>query len=68
MTLNLQYDTIGKSFVQQYYMMFDDATQRANLVNLYSVSWFSLYIYLISLNLYNLLFSITNMGIPDVLS
>lgn len=36
MTLNPQYETIGKSFVQQYYMMFDDPLQRANLVNLYS--------------------------------
>lgn len=43
MTLNPQYETIGKSFVQQYYMMFDDPLQRANLANLYSVSLWNMH-------------------------
>lgn len=38
MALNPQYEDIGKGFVQQYYMIFDDAAQRPNLVNLYNVS------------------------------
>ena len=38
MALNPNYDQIGKAFTQQYYAMFDDATQRANLINLYNVS------------------------------
>ncbi|XP_003744829.1 probable nuclear transport factor 2 isoform X2 [Galendromus occidentalis] len=33
--INPQYDTIGKSFIQQYYAFFDDAAQRANLANFY---------------------------------
>ncbi|XP_028129237.1 probable nuclear transport factor 2 [Diabrotica virgifera virgifera] len=37
MAINLQYDAIGKSFVQQYYMLFDDPNQRPNLVNMYNV-------------------------------
>jgi len=36
MALNLQYEEIGKGFVQQYYAIFDDPTQRPNLVNLYN--------------------------------
>jgi len=36
MTLNPNYDQIGKAFTQQYYAMFDDATQRAGLINLYN--------------------------------
>jgi len=40
MALNLQYEEIGKGFVQQYYAMFDDLNQRPGLVNLYSVSMF----------------------------
>jgi len=36
MTLNPNYDQIGKAFTQQYYAMFDDAAQRAGLVNLYN--------------------------------
>merc|ERR1711976_464838 len=36
MALNPNYDQIGKAFTQQYYAMFDDATQRANLINLYN--------------------------------
>jgi len=36
MTLNPQYETIGKSFVQQYYAMFDDPLQRPNLAQLYN--------------------------------
>ncbi|KAL1488491.1 hypothetical protein ABEB36_014958 [Hypothenemus hampei] len=37
MALNLQYEAIGKGFVQQYYAMFDDPSQRQNLVNMYNV-------------------------------
>lgn len=37
-SLNLQYEEIGKTFVQQYYTLFDDPDQRANLVHLYNVS------------------------------
>ena len=36
MALNPQYDAIGKAFVQQYYTLFDDANQRANLSQLYN--------------------------------
>ncbi|XP_063972628.1 probable nuclear transport factor 2 [Diachasmimorpha longicaudata] len=36
MALNLAYDDIGKGFVQQYYGLFDDAVQRATLVNMYN--------------------------------
>jgi len=36
MALNPQYEDIGKGFVQQYYAIFDDPTQRPNLVNLYN--------------------------------
>lgn len=38
MALNPAYEAIGKTFVQQYYALFDDVTQRPNLVNLYNVS------------------------------
>ena len=38
MALNPQYDAIGKAFVQQYYMLFDDAAQRHQLSALYNVS------------------------------
>lgn len=38
MALNPQYEDIGKGFVQQYYALFDDPLQRANVVNFYSVS------------------------------
>ncbi|KOB71516.1 putative nuclear transport factor 2 [Operophtera brumata] len=37
MALNPQYDAIGKGFVQQYYILFDDPAQRPNLVNMYNV-------------------------------
>ncbi|ENN74991.1 hypothetical protein HUJ04_000102 [Dendroctonus ponderosae] len=37
MTLNLQYEAIGKGFVQQYYALFDDPNQRRNLANMYNV-------------------------------
>ncbi|CAH1957854.1 unnamed protein product [Acanthoscelides obtectus] len=37
MALNPQYEAIGKGFVQQYYALFDDPTQRQNLVNMYNV-------------------------------
>jgi len=36
MALNPQYDAIGQAFAQQYYSIFDDATQRANLINFYN--------------------------------
>ncbi|XP_066145030.1 probable nuclear transport factor 2 isoform X1 [Euwallacea fornicatus] len=36
MSLNLQYEAIGKGFVQQYYAMFDDPAQRRNLANMYN--------------------------------
>merc|ERR1712110_1041424 len=36
MALNPNYDQIGKAFTQQYYSMFDDPAQRANLINLYN--------------------------------
>lgn len=36
MSLNPQYDTIGRTFVQQYYVFFDDPAQRANLANFYN--------------------------------
>ncbi|XP_023220501.1 probable nuclear transport factor 2 [Centruroides vittatus] len=36
MSLNPQFDTIGRSFVNQYYLMFDDPAQRANLANFYN--------------------------------
>lgn len=38
MALNPMYDDIGKGFVQQYYAMFDDPVQRANVVNFYSAT------------------------------
>lgn len=44
MALNPQYDAIGKGFVQQYYTLFDDPAQRPNLVNMYNVSSFYMYI------------------------
>ncbi|KAF5291997.1 hypothetical protein FQA39_LY14114, partial [Lamprigera yunnana] len=37
MSLNLQYEAIGKGFVQQYYALFDDPLQRTNLANMYNV-------------------------------
>lgn len=36
MALNPQYEPIGKAFTQQYYALFDDPTQRHQLVNLYN--------------------------------
>ena len=38
MALNPQYEDIGKGFVQQYYALFDDPVQRANVVNFYSAT------------------------------
>ncbi|XP_041630919.1 probable nuclear transport factor 2 isoform X2 [Drosophila kikkawai] len=38
MSLNLQYEEIGKGFVQQYYSIFDDPANRANVVNFYSAT------------------------------
>lgn len=38
MTLNPQYEEIGKGFVAQYYAFFDDPDQRFNLIHLYNVS------------------------------
>lgn len=38
MAINPNYETIGKSFVQQYYALFDgDVTQRSGLGSFYSV-------------------------------
>ncbi|XP_014482950.1 PREDICTED: probable nuclear transport factor 2 isoform X1 [Dinoponera quadriceps] len=34
--MNAQYEAIGKGFVQQYYMLFDDPAQRPNLINMYN--------------------------------
>ena len=36
--MNPNYETIGKTFVQQYYALMDDSTQRPNVANFYSVS------------------------------
>ncbi|KAI4501727.1 hypothetical protein M0802_003062 [Mischocyttarus mexicanus] len=36
MELNPSYEAIGKGFVQQYYLLFDDPAQRPNLVNMYN--------------------------------
>ncbi|KAL5277203.1 NUTF2 family protein [Megaselia abdita] len=38
MALNPQYADIGNGFVQQYYAIFDDPAQRANVVNFYSAT------------------------------
>lgn len=43
MTLNPQFDQIGKSFVTAYYAMFDDINQRPNLISLYNVSFSMFY-------------------------
>ena len=37
MTLNPNYETIGKAFTEQYYKLFDDPALRPQLVNLYNV-------------------------------
>ncbi|XP_072745783.1 probable nuclear transport factor 2 isoform X2 [Anoplolepis gracilipes] len=36
MAMNVPYEAIGKGFVQQYYALFDDPTQRPNLINMYN--------------------------------
>ncbi|XP_046680826.1 probable nuclear transport factor 2 isoform X1 [Homalodisca vitripennis] len=36
LNLNPAYEAIGKGFVQQYYLLFDDPAQRPNLVNMYN--------------------------------
>jgi len=36
MTLNPNYETIGKAFVEQYYAIFDDPARRPQIVNLYN--------------------------------
>lgn len=38
MALNPQYEEIGKGFVQQYYLLFDNPSTRSGLVNFYNVS------------------------------
>ncbi|SPP78050.1 probable nuclear transport factor 2 [Drosophila guanche] len=38
MSLNPQYEEIGKGFVQQYYALFDDPANRASVVNFYSAT------------------------------
>lgn len=37
MAINPNYEQIGKQFVTQYYAMFDDANQRANLGSFYTL-------------------------------
>ncbi|XP_044271218.1 probable nuclear transport factor 2 isoform X1 [Tribolium madens] len=37
MALNPQYEAIGKGFVQQYYALFDEPSQRPNLANMYNI-------------------------------
>jgi len=37
MTLNPAYEAIGKTFVEQYYGIFDDPAQRHTLANMYNV-------------------------------
>jgi len=36
MALNPNYEQIGKTFVQQYYQLMDDSTQRPNVANFYT--------------------------------
>lgn len=36
--LNPRYEDIGKEFVTQYYLLFDDPTSRPNLIHLFNVS------------------------------
>lgn len=38
MSLNPAYEAIGKGFVQQYYLLFDDPSQRPSLAAMYNVS------------------------------
>ncbi|XP_037709945.1 probable nuclear transport factor 2 [Drosophila subpulchrella] len=38
MSLNPQYENIGKAFVQQYYAIFDDPPNRANVINFYDAT------------------------------
>ncbi|KAH8412388.1 hypothetical protein KR009_001647 [Drosophila setifemur] len=38
MSLNPQYEDIGKGFVQQYYAIFDDPANRANVIHFYSTA------------------------------
>ncbi|XP_055677003.1 probable nuclear transport factor 2 [Lutzomyia longipalpis] len=37
MALNPQYEEIGKGFVQQYYLLFDNPSTRSGLANFYNV-------------------------------
>ena len=39
MALNPNYDQIGQAFTTQYYQLFDNPATRAQLVNLYNVSF-----------------------------
>lgn len=39
MSLNPAYEAIGKGFVQQYYVLFDDPSQRPSLAAMYNVSF-----------------------------
>lgn len=54
MALNPQYDAIGQAFAQSYYSMFDDQSQRGNLVNLYNVTtlYYVLYAYVVYLTFF----------------
>lgn len=36
--LNPRYEDIGKEFVTQYYLLFDDPASRPNLIHLFNVS------------------------------
>jgi len=36
MSLNPNYEAIGKAFIQQYYILFDDISKRHNLAGLYN--------------------------------
>ncbi|XP_014245566.1 probable nuclear transport factor 2 [Cimex lectularius] len=36
MALNPAYDAIGKGFVEQYYLLFDNQVERSKLVNMYN--------------------------------
>lgn len=50
MALNPAYEAIGKGFVEQYYALFDNPTQRPNLANMYNVSITFAVIYLLKIS------------------
>lgn len=59
MALNPAYEAIGKGFVQQYYAMFDDPSQRPGLVNMYNVSFTGLLTIFFSVSLLLFVFFLT---------